>query len=77
MTSMDSSYAPIVAQYIDDAGRLIGAALTCRAQVAVTTVTAAAMGLPDTGYASVLDKHSELDLVAVAPDARARVSAAN
>jgi hypothetical protein len=47
MTSMDSSYAPIVAQYTDDDGRLIGAALTFRAQVAVTTVTAAAMGLPD------------------------------
>lgn len=70
MTSADHLYAPIVAQYVDDAGRLVGAALTCRAQVAVTTATAAAMGLPDTGYRSVLDKHSELDLMAVLPDAR-------
>lgn len=70
MTSEDGTYAPIVAQYIDGQGRLIGAALTCRAQLAATSVTAAAMGLPDTGYRSVLDKHSELDLMAVLPDAR-------
>jgi GNAT superfamily N-acetyltransferase len=72
MTKDDDSYAPIVAKYLDDQGKLIGAALTCRAPLAVTTVTAAAMGLPETGYRSVLDKHSELDLMAVVPDARGK-----
>jgi GNAT superfamily N-acetyltransferase len=72
MTKDDSSYAPVVAQYHDNEGKLIGAALTCRAQLAVTTVTAAAMGLPETGYRSVLDKHSELDLMAVVPEERGK-----
>lgn len=60
-------YRPIIAQYHDEAGQLVGAALTCRAAVAaMSTLMPAAFG----GYGDVLDKHSELDLIAVRPDAR-------
>lgn len=55
-----------VAQYMNDEDELVGAALTCRAQVAVSSMM---MGDP-LGYAPVLDRHSELDLIAVRPEAR-------
>lgn len=55
-----------VAQFFSDEDELVGAALTCRAQVAVSSMM---MGDP-LGYAPVLDRHSELDLIAVRPDAR-------
>ena len=68
MTEHDYLYAPIVAQYHDpDSGRLIAAALTCRAQVATMAILAQQRGLPDGGYIPVLDKHSELDLICVDP----------
>lgn len=74
MTEMDTLYAPLVAQYRDQqTGRLLGAALTCRAQVAVGSLMMARMGRqlsPEHDYTSVLDKHSQLDLMAVLPEAR-------
>lgn len=55
-----------VAQFLNDQDELVGAALTCRAQVAVSSMM---MGDP-LGVAPVLDRHSELDLIAVRPEAR-------
>ena len=65
-------YQPIIPYICDDAG-LVGAALTCRAQLAAG---AAAMGPAASThprakhYLNVVDRHSELDLLAVRPDAR-------
>ncbi|MEV6258395.1 GNAT family N-acetyltransferase [Nocardia sp. NPDC051911] len=73
MTNVDDLYAPIVLQYRDGAGQLQGGALTCRAQVAVGSVVAKKYGAPfphQDDYINVLDRHSELDLIKVAPDAR-------
>lgn len=61
-----STYDVMVVQALDANGVLQGAAMTNRAQIAVQSVM---MGDPF-GYASVIDKHRELDLVAVRPDAR-------
>lgn len=76
MTDMDPLYSPIVAQYRDPVtGRLLGAALTCRAQVAVGSLLLSRAGMsppPEQDYTSVLDRHSELDLMAVLPEARGR-----
>lgn len=74
MTDMDSMYAPLVAQYSDsDSGALLGAALTCRAQLPVGSMTLPPDAMPPgMNYAPVLDKHSELDLMAVVPTARGR-----
>lgn len=74
MTNMDEVYAPIVACYRED-GRLVGAALTCRAQPAVGSLTAARLGMPlpaSGDFTAVKDKHSQLDLIAVLPEARGR-----
>lgn len=69
---MDEVFAPIVAFITDDDGKIIAAALTCRAQIAAAMLMNARMGLPHpTGrpdYAPVMDKHSELDLIAVSQD---------
>lgn len=51
----------MVAQAVDSDGRLRGAAMTCRARIAV---------IDPRGYAPVIDKHRELDLIAVRPDLR-------
>lgn len=76
MTHDDWIYRPVVAQYRDEeTGQLLGAALTCRSQLAAGSVTMAKMGAalpPQMDYTSVLDKHSELDLMAVRADARGR-----
>jgi GNAT superfamily N-acetyltransferase len=56
----------MVVQALDADGVLQGAALTNRAQIAVQSIM---MGDPF-GYASVIDRHRELDLLAVRPDAR-------
>lgn len=75
MVDADSLYQPIVLQYIDEgSGRLAGAALTCRSQVAVAHLTARELGILSgiSPYQSVLDKHSELDLMCVAPGYRGR-----
>lgn len=62
------NYDVTVAQFRGDDGELFGAALTCRAQAAVTSVL---MGDP-LGFRSVLDQHSELDLIAVRPNSRSK-----
>lgn len=72
--SMDDVYNPTVA-YVDDAeGAVVAAALTNRAQVVVAARYARKAGLPmppgGGDYATVADRHSELDLFAVAEDRR-------
>ncbi|GMA22269.1 hypothetical protein GCM10025864_44950 [Luteimicrobium album] len=64
----DYLYAPVIAQARDEDGHLLGAALSCRAQVAAGSAILGSRG----PYANVLDKHSELDLLAVEPNARGR-----
>ena len=66
-TSSDYLYNPTVAQVHDAEGRLVAAALTCRSQRAATAVTMSKMmGVQDPlGVLDVLDRHSELDLIAV------------
>jgi GNAT superfamily N-acetyltransferase len=59
----DPLYAPLVLCYHDPGtGELAGAALTCRSQVAVSMTM---MRRPE--YAPVMDRHSELDLIAAVP----------
>jgi GNAT superfamily N-acetyltransferase len=76
MTAHDYLYNPLVLQFRDDATKhLVGAALTCRAQVAAGSVLITASGgqlPPAKDYTLVLDKHSELDLIGVVPEARNR-----
>ncbi|MER7379841.1 GNAT family N-acetyltransferase [Streptomyces lanatus] len=64
----DHLYAPLVLHHHDiETGQLAGAALTCRSQVAVGMTM---MRRPE--YAPVMHRHSELDLMAVAPAFRGR-----
>ena len=57
---MDGAYAPLIPVVRAAEGEIVAAALTCRNQVAVRGGQ----------HASVMDKHSELDLIAVAEGAR-------
>lgn len=67
----DYLYAALVPQIRDETGRLIAAAMTCRAQIAAGAIMASRAGLPDrSGVLPLLDKHSELDLIAVDPTHR-------
>ncbi len=61
-----TSYDVMVAQAISDDGQLLGAAMTNRAAIAVQSLMMGDL----MGYGSVVDKHRELDLMAVRPDAR-------
>lgn len=74
LTAHDDIYRPLVLRYHDaSTGQLVGAALTCRAQVAAGSVVFKKKGMPlpsANDYTAVLDKHSELDLIGVAPGAR-------
>lgn len=67
VTAMDAAYAPLVPVVRNDSNQIMAAALTCRAQVAAG---AAMTGMGQTIFGTALDKHSELDLLAVAEDAR-------
>jgi GNAT superfamily N-acetyltransferase len=67
VTAMDAVYTPLVPVIRDDDDQIVAAALTCRAQLAAGAAMAG-MGLKTFGTA--LDKHSELDLLAVADRAR-------
>ena len=71
VTAHDYLYNPLVLQFRDDATQhLVGAALTCRAQVAAGSVLITASGgqlPPAEDCTPVLDKHSELDLIGVVP----------
>lgn len=65
-TSSDYLYNPSVAQVHNEQGRLVAAALSCRSQRAATAVTLSKMmGQDPLGVLEVLDRHSELDLLAV------------
>lgn len=70
----DNFYRPLVPWLRDDTGTVIGAALTCRSQFAAGAAMLARSGarIPPEAirYLPVLDKHSELDLLAVRPDHR-------
>lgn len=66
-TAMDTAYAPLVPVVRDDGGQIVAAALSCRAQVAAG---AAMTGMGLRMFGPALDRHSELDLIAVAEDAR-------
>ncbi|SKR67533.1 Uncharacterised protein [Mycobacteroides abscessus subsp. abscessus] len=70
MTAHDDLYRPLIVQYRDNAsGQLVGAALTCRAQVAAGSALMVKRGgqLPTANdFTAVLDRHSELDLMGVA-----------
>lgn len=68
-TRLDAMYTPLVPVVRDAEGVVIAAALTCRSQVAAG---ASMLRASANEYATVLDKHSELDLLAVAPHARGR-----
>lgn len=73
MSKFDGMYAPVIMKAIDDDGALIGAVLSCRAQIAAAASLAPEQALPGMpSYGPVMDTHSELDLLAVAPDARGR-----
>lgn len=67
MTSMDAAYTPLIPIVRDDQENVVAAALTCRGQLAAG---AAQMGMGAKLYGSALNRHSELDLLAVAKDAR-------
>jgi GNAT superfamily N-acetyltransferase len=73
MTVHDDLFAPLVVQYRNDTGHLLGAALSCRAQVAAGSALMKKQGVPlppAADYTTVLDRHSELDLISVMPAAR-------
>lgn len=72
MTRYDDIYAPIVVADRDSSGVILGAALTCRSQVAASPLAAKLRGLPagPSDYTTVLSKHSELDLMSVVPEQR-------
>ena len=66
-TGMDGAYAPLVPLVRGEGGEIVAAALTCRSQLAAGASLMPVMGGQ---YAAVMDKHSELDLLAVAEGAR-------
>lgn len=71
MSDLDAVYASVIVRAVDNAGVLIGAALSCRAQIAAAAMKAPGQALPGLGrYGQVMDTHSELDLLAVAVDSR-------
>ncbi|ASO21665.1 GNAT superfamily N-acetyltransferase [Actinoalloteichus hoggarensis] len=74
MTELDELYAPVVLRYHDpETGRLLGAALSCRAQIAVGGALQLMAGkrLPrELDFGPVLDRHSQLQRLAVLPEAR-------
>jgi GNAT superfamily N-acetyltransferase len=66
-TSMDYAFKPLVPLVRGEQGHIVAAALTCRAFMAGS---AAVTGLAEQMFGSALDRHSELDLLAVAEEAR-------
>jgi GNAT superfamily N-acetyltransferase len=71
MSASDGMYSPVIMRAVDDDGHLVGAALSCRAQVAAMASALRGRTLPRLGdFGPVLDAHSELDLLAVAPEVR-------
>lgn len=69
----DYLYAPLLPLIRNAEGSLLAAAMSCRTEVAAAAIMAHRGGHGDPlGMLSLLDKHSELDLVAVQPSARGR-----
>ena len=70
----DDLYRPLVPWIRDDSGGVIAAALTCRNRYAAGAAAILRRGDPmppqAVKFLPVLDKHSELDLLAVRPDRR-------
>lgn len=67
-TGMDGAYAPLVPVVRSKQGQIVAAALTCRAQLAARGSLIPALAVED--YTAVMNKHSELDLLAVAESAQ-------
>lgn len=72
MSRYDDLYAPIIIADRNSDGEILGAALTCRSQIAVAPLVAKLRGLPapPSDYTSVLSRHSELDLLSVMSERR-------
>jgi GNAT superfamily N-acetyltransferase len=74
--SDDDLYRPLVPWIRDASGRVVAAALTCRNRYAAGAAAISRRGDPmppqAAKFLSVLDKHSELDLLAVRPDCRGK-----
>ncbi|MEG9224633.1 GNAT family N-acetyltransferase [Aeromicrobium sp. Sec7.5] len=69
----DDLYAPLLPLIRDAEGSLLAAAMSCRTELASAAIMASRIGRGDPfGVIGLLDKHSELDLVAVQPSARGR-----
>jgi len=69
----DYLYNPLLPLIRDAGGTVVAAAMSCRAEVAAAAIMARDTGHRDPfGVLGLLDKHSELDLVAVRPSARGR-----
>ena len=67
VTAMDAAYAPLVPVIRGEDDEILAAALTCRAQVAAGAAMVPRLA---TAFGRALDRHSELDLLAVAVHAR-------
>lgn len=72
MTAVDYMYDPVIVQATDDeTGELVGGALSCRTQFFAGVAQFGENAPPQAAqYLNLLSKHSELDLIAVRPDAR-------
>lgn len=72
MSRYDDIYAPIVIADRNSSGEILGAALSCRSQVAAAPLAAKLRGVSSmrSDYTPVLSKHSELDLISVIPEQR-------
>lgn len=67
---LEHVFRPLVAQIRDDNGRLLAAAMTARAYRAAIPLLMPGVPMPGPDMTSVLDAHSELDLIAVDPAMR-------
>ena len=67
VTAMVAAYTPLVPLIRGDDSQVVAAALTCRAKLAAG---AAMTGMGAQTFGTALDRHSELDLLAVAKHAR-------
>lgn len=71
MANRNAMYAPIIPTIRNGSGDLIAAAMSCRAQVAAAwTMLRPGVTRGHNDYGAVLERHSELDLIAVEPSAR-------
>jgi GNAT superfamily N-acetyltransferase len=66
-TSLDYAFKPLVPLFRGEEGQVVAAALTCRAFIAGSAVLT---GRAEQMFGTALDRHSELDLLAVAEGSR-------